>query len=110
MRSVLDGLHSQRLYYLATEKGLELLARMAKRSPLVRQWLFGHRAEWAWAAAWLEANPRAPSYYNMYGTQAVRSPPPPLATAGVLGHPAGGGALFVCLFVCLFVLLLRSTR
>ena len=70
MQSVLEAVHSQRMYYLATDRGLDLVTRMAKHSPLVRRWLFDNRASWAWAATWLETNPRPPSaYYSHYGTQ-----------------------------------------
>jgi hypothetical protein len=83
MRHVLEALHSQRLYYKATETGLEQLVKLARRNEVVRKWLYVHRHLWAWAPTWLEQNLRPPpAYYSNYphvrrDALPVCLPPPP---------------------------------
>ena len=68
MKALVDVMHSQRLFYKATETSLEQVVRLARRNPAVRTWLFVNRHLWNWAATWLEQNPRPPlAYYSSYG-------------------------------------------
>ena len=43
LRHVINAMHGNRQYYKATEIGLELLVKLAKRCLPVRQWLYVNR-------------------------------------------------------------------
>ncbi|KDO23632.1 hypothetical protein SPRG_11078 [Saprolegnia parasitica CBS 223.65] len=49
-------LASQQRYFKATETSIDMMCRIAKRTPTVRTWLYENQRSWAWTEKWLEAH------------------------------------------------------